>query len=165
VVIGERAYATWTEDGRYPAMGFHTRGEMGGIWSPPIKLLDGLWFGLDGSCLGGDVQARKFSSGWGTPAPTTRRWAECRRGAPARQARLAAVVGSRPVPVSSELGPDFRGPQDPAVNCRASDTAEEQPARCDDTAYGKGTGGELRYEVVMPRHKPVTYWFAVAGSD
>ena len=64
-MIGERAYATWTEDGLYPAMGFHTRGEMGGIWSPPIKLLDGIWFGVDGEWLGGDVEARTFSSGWG----------------------------------------------------------------------------------------------------
>src|SRR5690348_17671524 len=28
---GDRAYELGTEDGRYPAMGFHTRGEMGGI--------------------------------------------------------------------------------------------------------------------------------------
>jgi len=34
---GDRAYDLGTEDGRYPAMGFHTRGEMGGIWIPPIK--------------------------------------------------------------------------------------------------------------------------------
>ena len=46
-------------------MGFHTRGEMGGIWSPPIKLLDGIWFGLGDDWLGGDVPARRFSSGWG----------------------------------------------------------------------------------------------------
>src|SRR5437868_4123019 len=37
---GDRAYELGTEDDRYPAMGFHTRGEMGGIWTPPIKLLD-----------------------------------------------------------------------------------------------------------------------------
>ena len=34
---GDRAYDLGSEDGRYPAMGFHTRGEMGGIWIPPIK--------------------------------------------------------------------------------------------------------------------------------
>ena len=38
---------------------------MGGIWSPPIKLLDGLWFGVDGQWLGDDVEARRFGSGWG----------------------------------------------------------------------------------------------------
>ena len=32
VVIGDRLYATSTADGLYPAMGFHTRREMGGIW-------------------------------------------------------------------------------------------------------------------------------------
>ena len=65
MVIGERAYSTWTEDGLYPAMGFHTRGEMGGVWSPPIKLLDGLWFGVDGAWLGDEVAARRFNAGWG----------------------------------------------------------------------------------------------------
>jgi hypothetical protein len=35
VTTGTRAYEVGTEAGRYPAMGFHTRGEMGGIWSPP----------------------------------------------------------------------------------------------------------------------------------
>jgi hypothetical protein len=239
VVIGERAYATWTEDGLYPAMGFHTRGEMGGIWSPPIKLLDGLWFGVDGAWLGGDVQARSFSSGWGYTrtdyaavggvrvsrtdvvpdgpraqlvgltlrSDTARRvpltlaahselmasypWGETmpsqltvnapdtgsvegaalvfreQAGAdhPLGEHDWAAVVGSRLAPVGSGLGPDFRGPQDPAVICPASGTGEEQPERCDDTAYGQGTGGELRYEVKVPAHKPVTFWFAVAGSD
>src|SRR5690348_18436744 len=46
---GDRAYELGTEDGRYPAMGFHTRGEMGGIWTPPVKLLDGIWFGVNRS--------------------------------------------------------------------------------------------------------------------
>src|ERR1700680_4088879 len=59
---GDRAYDLGTEDGRYPAMGFHTRGEMGGIWTPPIKLLDGIWFGLDGQWIG---PATRFSSGVG----------------------------------------------------------------------------------------------------
>ena len=59
---GDRAYEVGTEAGRYPAMGFHTRGEMGGIWSPPIKLLDGLWFGIDDQWIG---PATKFTSGYG----------------------------------------------------------------------------------------------------
>jgi len=42
VVSGPRAYEVAAEDGSYPAMGFHTRGEMGGIWAPPLKLLDGV---------------------------------------------------------------------------------------------------------------------------
>ena len=62
VVVGTRAYQTMTAAGRYPAMGFHTRGEMGGIWTPPIKLLDGLWFGIDGQWLD---EATRFTSGYG----------------------------------------------------------------------------------------------------
>ncbi len=239
VVIGERAYSTGTEDGLYPAMGFHTRGEMGGIWSPPIKLLDGIWFGVGGQWLGGQVEAERFSSGWGytrTDYARTSGVAVARtdvvpdgpraqligltiRSDRARQVPLtvdahselmssypwgettpsqldvnlddsgavedgalvfreqagaghplgahdwAAVVGSTLAPESSQLGPDFRGPQDPAVICPASGTTAEQPARCDDTAYGAGTGGRLSYEVRVPADRPVTVWFAVGGSD
>ena len=60
--VGTRAYSVGTEAGRFPAMGFHTRGEMGGVWSPPLKLLDGLWFSLDGQPIG---PATRFASGWG----------------------------------------------------------------------------------------------------
>jgi hypothetical protein len=62
VTAGPRAYELGTEAGRYPASGFHTRGEMGGIFSPPIKLLDGIWFGIDGSWIG---SATTFTSGHG----------------------------------------------------------------------------------------------------
>ena len=62
VTTGTRAYEVGTEAGRYPAMGFHTRGEMGGVWSPPIKLLDGLWFGIDDQWIG---PATRFTSGYG----------------------------------------------------------------------------------------------------
>ena len=62
VTAGPRAYDVGTEAGRYPAMGFHTRGEMGGIWSPPMKLLDGIWFGVDGAWIG---PATQFTSGQG----------------------------------------------------------------------------------------------------
>jgi glycogen debranching enzyme len=51
VVSGDRAYLVGTADGRFPAMGWHIRGEMGGLWAPPIKLLDGYWFNLDGEPL------------------------------------------------------------------------------------------------------------------
>ena len=39
-----------------------------------------------------------------------------------------------------------------------------QPDRCDDTAYGQGTGGQLRYDVRVPRGGR-TIWFSVGGSD
>jgi len=50
-VSGDRAYLVGTGDGRFPAMGWHIRGEMGGLWAPPSKLLDGYWFTLDGRPL------------------------------------------------------------------------------------------------------------------
>lgn len=65
VSIGSRFYSVSTEDGLYPAAGWHIRGEMGGMWSQSIKLLDGMWFGLDGAWLGGQAKAEKFTSGWG----------------------------------------------------------------------------------------------------
>jgi hypothetical protein len=240
VVIGERLHATWSEDGLYPAAGFHTRGEMGGIWSPPVKLLDGMWFGVDGAWLGQDVRAERFASGWGytrteyaahdgltvqrtdvvpdgpraglvgltlrsdtarevplaleahSELMSTYPWGETqpsqstvneqdtgtvdggallfqeRTGAdhPLGAHDWAAVVGSAMTPTGSRLGPDFRGPQDPAVICPASGPdAPEQPARCDDTEYGAGTGGRLTYSVAVPAGEPVTVWFAVGGSD
>jgi hypothetical protein len=65
LVVGDRAYAMGDETGLYPAAGWHIRGEMGGIWTQPLKLLDGIWFGVDGAWLGKDVAAAKYTSGHG----------------------------------------------------------------------------------------------------
>ena len=62
VAAGDRAYAIGSEDGRFPPMGWHIRGEMGGVWAHPIKLLDGYWFALDGQWI---PQASKFTTGPG----------------------------------------------------------------------------------------------------
>src|SRR5215218_9304373 len=62
VAAGDRAYAIGSEDGRFPPIGWHIRGEMGGVWAHPIKLLDGYWFALDGQWI---PQATKFTSGAG----------------------------------------------------------------------------------------------------
>src|SRR4051812_42927422 len=62
VAAGTRAYSLGFEDGRFYANGWHITGEMGGVWTPPLKLLDGLWFGIDGQWAG---QATKFTSGKG----------------------------------------------------------------------------------------------------
>jgi hypothetical protein len=62
VAAGDEAYVVGAESGRFPATGWHTRGEMGGIWAPPLKLLDGIWFGIDGRWL---APATKFTSGYG----------------------------------------------------------------------------------------------------
>ena len=72
VVTGDRAWALGSADGRYPAAGFHTRGEMGGFWLPQLKLLDGLWFGIDGEWIG---QGIRTTTGWGyvrTDLPVTK---------------------------------------------------------------------------------------------
>jgi len=241
VVTGPRAYAVGTQDGRFPALGFHTRGEMGGVWSPPIKLLDGVWFGIGDQWLG---RATRFTSGWGYtrmdfPAvdglevrrtdvvPGDRRgmligltlrstgaaqqvalkvharselmstypWGETKpydqrefnlrdtatlaagglafsdAGTSAPEAGphdWAAVVASSAAPVSGRVDPDggFRGPQDPAVMCGPSGPeAPKAPARCDDTAYGRGAGGELRYVVDVPAGGATTFWLGVGGSE
>jgi hypothetical protein len=62
VAAGDRAYVIGAEDGRFPPMGWHIRGEMGGVWAHPIKLLDGYWFALDGQWI---PQASKFTTGAG----------------------------------------------------------------------------------------------------
>jgi hypothetical protein len=62
VAAGQQSYVEGFQDGRFYANGWHTTGEMGGVWSPPLKLVDGVWFGIDGDWVG---PATKFSSGWG----------------------------------------------------------------------------------------------------
>jgi hypothetical protein len=62
VAAGTRAHSIGFEDGRFYANGWHITGEMGGVWAPPLKLVDGVWFGLDGQWVG---PATKFTSGWG----------------------------------------------------------------------------------------------------
>src|SRR5215218_5136694 len=236
VTMGTRAYEVGTEEGRFPAMGFHTRGEMGGIWSPPIKLLDGLWFGINNRWI---RPATRFTSGYGhvkmrLPGPEGLRitrtdfvpdghraafvgltfasgdadkpftlkmdahselmgaypWGETNpsqsefnlsdtvavegdnlvfreRGTPPIPNALphdwAAVVGSNLTPIGSETGPGYRGPQSPPVICPPS--PEQAPERCDDTMYGEGRGGQLRYQVSVPANSTETVWFAVSGAD
>ena len=41
VTAGDRTYLIGTQDGNFPPMGHHVPGEMGGLWLPPIKLIDG----------------------------------------------------------------------------------------------------------------------------
>jgi hypothetical protein len=232
IVVGDRMYEVGAEDGSYPAAGWHIHGEMGGFWTQPIKLLDGIWFNVDGTWL----TARKYSTGWGyarmdlgshggvavtrtdfaadgiragligltfassnarsisltvdahselmksypwgwtTPDAQTYNLPDSgsydgrslvfrETGTPpvtgAEAHDWAALVGSALQPVNHKLGPDFRGPQDPAVTCPANGP---DPGRCDDTQIGKGTGGELHYVVNIPAGG-TTVWFAVAGSD
>src|SRR3954454_20975754 len=62
VSAGTRAYSVGFEDGRFYANGWHITGEMGGLWTPPLKLVDGVWFGVDGQWAG---PATRFTSGRG----------------------------------------------------------------------------------------------------
>ena len=68
---GTRSYLVGVESGDFPAMGWHTRGEMGGIWSPPLKLLDGVWFAIDGQWLpaASGSRAGRATCAWITPSP------------------------------------------------------------------------------------------------
>ncbi len=234
LVVGDRLYAMSAADGRYPAMGWHTRGEMGGFWTPPIKLLDGIWFGTDGAWLGPATRVtngrgyvrydlptrngvlasrldfvpdgiRAGLTGLTFTAPTSRTlvltvdahselmsaypWggtnpsqetANLRdtgafvdgalvfrdAGTPPGPNQLphdwAALVGASIPPSGAQLGAAFRGPQHPPVICPVSG---EAPKRCDDSGFGRGTGGQLRYQLTLPAGRPTTIWLAVAGSD
>src|SRR6202521_1256521 len=62
VAAGTRAYSIGFEDGRFYANGWHITGEMGGVWAPPLKLVDGVWFGIGNDWVG---PATKFTSGRG----------------------------------------------------------------------------------------------------
>ena len=62
VTAGQRSYAVGFEDGRFYANGWHITGEMGGVWAPPLKLADGVWFGVDGHWV---APATRFFSGEG----------------------------------------------------------------------------------------------------
>jgi hypothetical protein len=237
VVTGDRAWALGAADGTYPAAGFHTRGEMGGFWLPNLKLLDGMWFNINGNWIG---KATKTTSGWGyvradlpathgvsasrtdfvprgvsgalvglslrserTRTITLRAdahselmssypWGETEpsqtrvnladsvsvrgkhllfrdRGKPPSPNFTfhdwAAAFGSDLSPYATKTGKNFRGPQDPAVICPASGPdAPPQPERCDDTAYGKGVGGQLAYKVKLKAGEVKTVWFGVGGS-
>jgi len=41
VTAGNRVYMVGHQDGTFPPLGWHIKGEMGGIWNHPIKLMDG----------------------------------------------------------------------------------------------------------------------------
>ena len=62
MAAGTRAYSIGFQDGRFYAHGWHIMGEMGGIWAPPLKLADGVWFGVEDEWVG---PARRFTSGRG----------------------------------------------------------------------------------------------------
>ncbi|HZC39359.1 MAG TPA: hypothetical protein VE343_01720 [Streptosporangiaceae bacterium] len=62
VAAGTRAYVVGAEDGTFPPIGWHITGQMGGVWAPPAKLLDGMWFRVGSSWLD---SASTYTSGPG----------------------------------------------------------------------------------------------------
>src|SRR5215211_2142237 len=62
VAAGTRAQIEGFEDGRFYAHGWHITGEMGGIITPPLKLVDAVYLGVNKQWVG---QATRFTSGWG----------------------------------------------------------------------------------------------------
>ncbi|MAU27076.1 MAG: glycogen debranching protein, partial [Muricauda sp.] len=52
VTAGDRVYMVGHQDGSFPPLGWHIKGEMGGIWNHPIKLMDGFEARL---IVGGDT--------------------------------------------------------------------------------------------------------------
>ena len=47
VTAGDRVYMVGHQNGSFPDLGWHVKGEMGGIWDHPIKLMDGFEVTLD----------------------------------------------------------------------------------------------------------------------
>jgi hypothetical protein len=43
---GRRCFIIGSLHGGFPDLGHHLPGEMGGLWTPPVKLADGFWFGV-----------------------------------------------------------------------------------------------------------------------
>lgn len=62
ITAGDRSYLIGAQDGGFPDMGWHVEGEMGGLWSHPIKVLDGFWLRIDDRWLG--PAGRFISAPW-----------------------------------------------------------------------------------------------------
>src|SRR5438067_13567848 len=82
VAAGQRSYAEGFEDGRFYANGWHSTGEMGGVITPPLKLLDGVWFGIDGQWV---ARPRSSRAGGATPASISRTSQGCTSSAQDRK--------------------------------------------------------------------------------
>lgn len=58
IVAGDGAYLIGLQDGSFPDIGWHEKGEMGGLWAHPIKLLDGFWLRVGHAWLTGATSFR-----------------------------------------------------------------------------------------------------------
>ena len=214
------ARTRWATRRLYPATGWHIRGEMGGFWTPPVKLLDGMWFAVDGAWLGKDSPTTSYNRGCGLPAirlpapgglrveridvvpdggapawsgspcaPTGPRtvtlavdahselmsaypwgWTTpsqatptCPTPAPSTDGALvfrdtarrrrrgqrdyAAVVAGASARSATQLGPDHRGPQDPAVICPADRHGAAHAATTGRSARAPAAGSTYHVEL------------------
>ncbi len=60
---GDRTYIVGIQNGNFPDLGSHVKGEMGGLWMPPVKLMDGFWVKLSDADAKSGVwlkEAREF---------------------------------------------------------------------------------------------------------
>ncbi|MEM1259508.1 MAG: glycogen debranching protein, partial [Bacteroidota bacterium] len=63
VTAGNRLYMVGHQDGSFPELGWHIKGEMGGIWNHPIKLMDGFDITLNWDDLSFPLdKAEKFTN-------------------------------------------------------------------------------------------------------
>jgi len=67
VTAGNKLYIVGYQDGSFPEIGWHIKGEMGGIWDHPIKLMDG----FDVELLWGDTLKKLDKANSFTNYPTT----------------------------------------------------------------------------------------------
>ena len=76
-----------------------------------------------------------------------------------------AIVGSDRDPLTGKTGPGHYGPFGEGRRCAGDETPAPMPKQCDDGPFGRGTGGQLRYNVQIPAAGSTTVWIAVAGSE
>src|SRR5580704_16265956 len=177
VAAGTQAYVVGVEDGTFPPIGWHTTGQMGGVFTPPVKLLDGLWFGLAGSWLDA---ATTYTTGpgfvrmtfpvtagahsevsatypWGSTTPTWDQFNNQNTVSAAQgvitfnqeKTPWYAEVGSATAPASTATGSGDWGPTSPT----------------DQATFGtKGEGGQLTWNLAVPAAGR-TLWLGVSGSQ
>ena len=91
VAAGTRAQVLGFEDGRFYANGWHITGEMGGIVTPPLKLLDSLYFAVNDQWVGPATRVHeRLGLRALRPAGHRRRRPPANRLRPRRPARRAA---------------------------------------------------------------------------
>ncbi len=61
LTAGDKSYIVGWQDGSFPDLGGHVEGEMGGFWTPPVKILDGVWLEINETGKGQTVLLNKAS--------------------------------------------------------------------------------------------------------